>query len=212
MIYDIHTHHHPSTPGTAIVQLVPDNFSPQVGHYYSVGLHPWDIREDWSTQMAKLLIMGLHPQVLMIGEAGLDRKNSRAPMDLQIEVFRKHIQLSELLHKPLIVHCVKAFDELIALRKDSKTTLPWIIHGFRGGIEQWHQLTRAGLHVSIGDRHNEELIKGLAPQDLLLESDERNDISTTYQLVSNNIGIEIDHLKQHISNNIHHLLAAQRIR
>ena len=212
MIYDIHTHHHPSTPGTAIVQLVPDNFSPQVGHYYSVGLHPWDIREDWSTQMAKLLIMGLHPQVLMIGEAGLDKKNSRAPMDLQIEVFRKHIQLSELLHKPLIVHCVKAFDELIALRKDSKATLPWIIHGFRGGIEQWHQLTRVGLHVSIGDRHNEELIKGLAPQHLLLESDERNDISTTYQLVSNNIGIEIDHLKQHISNNIHHLLAAQRIR
>lgn len=212
MIYDIHTHHHPSTPGTAIVQLVPDNFSPQVGHYYSVGLHPWDIREDWSTQMAKLLIMGLHPQVLMIGEAGLDKKNSRAPMDLQIEVFRKHIQLSELLHKPLIVHCVKAFDELIALRKDSKATRPWIIHGFRGGMEQWHQLTRVGLHVSIGDRHNEELIKGLAPQDLLLESDERNDISTTYQLVSNNIGIEIDHLKQHISNNIHHLLAAQRIR
>ena len=209
MIYDIHTHHHPPIPGTAIVQLAPDDFSPQVGHFYSIGLHPWHIREDWRTQMAKLLVMGLHSQVLMIGEAGLDKKNGFAPMGLQLEVFRKHIYLSELLHKPLIVHCVKAFDELIALRKESKAIQPWIIHGFRGGIEQWRQLTRAGLYVSIGNRHDKELIKELTPQQLFLESDDFGDISTIYQLVSDNIGVGVNDLELQIGKNTHHLFAAQ---
>ena len=71
MIYDIHTHHHPALPGEAIVQLTPDAFCPQPGHFYSVGLHPWNIRNDWRTQMAGLLVRALHPQVVMIGETGL---------------------------------------------------------------------------------------------------------------------------------------------
>ena len=86
MIYDVHTHHHPATPGEAIVQLTPDAFHPQPGHLYSVGLHPWDIRDDWRTQMAKLLTMALHTHVVMIGETGLDKKNGSAPMELQMEI------------------------------------------------------------------------------------------------------------------------------
>ena len=208
MIYDVHTHHHPATPGEAIVQLTPDAFTPQPGHFYSVGLHPWDIRNDWHTQMAKLLVMALHTHVVMIGETGLDKKNSPAPMELQMEVFREHVHLSELIRKPLIVHCVKAFDELLAIRKETKATLPWIIHGFRGGVEQWHQLTRAGLHVSIGSLCNPELIRELTPQHLLLESDDRGDIDSAYHLVSESTGLDSSELKRHVANNIHHLLTA----
>ena len=112
MIHDLHTHHYPDTPNTAIVQLTTDTPSPLSGHYYSVGLHPWSISEDWRTQMAKVAVIALHPQVLMLGEAGLDKKKGTAPIELQMEVLREHIRLSELLHKPLIVHCVKAFDYL----------------------------------------------------------------------------------------------------
>lgn len=202
MIYDIHTHRHPATPGTAIVQLTPDAFYPQPGHLYSIGLHPWDIRSDWRTQMAKLLVMALHPQVLMIGEAGMDKKNGTAPLDLQMEVFREHVRLSELTHKPLIIHCVKAIDELLALRKETKATLPWIIHGFRGNVEQWHQLTRAGLHVSIGNRHDATLAQELTPQHLLLESDDLGDIDTTYQLVNEATGLDIPTLAHHVTDNI----------
>ena len=208
MIYDVHTHHHPATPGEAIVQLTPDAFAPQPGHFYSVGLHPWDIRNDWHTQMAKLLVMALHTHVVMIGETGLDKKNSPAPMELQMEVFREHVHLSELIRKPLIVHCVKAFDELLTIRKETKATLPWIIHGFRGGVEQWHQLTRAGLHVSIGSHCNPELIRELTPQHLLLESDDRGDIDSAYYLVSESTGLDSSELKHHVANNIHHLLTA----
>lgn len=206
MICDLHTHHHPATPGTAIVQLTPDAFSPLPGHLYSVGLHPWDIRDDWRTQMAKLLVMALHPQVVMIGEAGLDKINGNAPMEVQTAVFSEHIRLSELLRKPLIIHCVKAIDELIAIRKELKPTLPWVIHGYRGGMEQWQQLTRAGLHVSIGKHYDTALIGQLTPHHLLLESDDTTELDTVYDRASHDTGIPNSTLQQYVDANIRHLL------
>lgn len=206
MIYDIHTHHHPAAPGTAVVQLTPDAFSPLPEHFYSVGLHPWDISNDWRTQMAKLLVMALHTHVLMIGETGLDKKNSPASMETQLEVFREHIRLSELIRKPLIIHCVKAFDELLAIRKETKATLPWIVHGFRGGVEQWQQLSRAGLHVSLGKHYDTELIKHLPLHQLLLESDDTTELNNVYDRASHDTGISIPELRAHVGNNLLRLL------
>lgn len=206
MIYDIHTHHHPAAPGTAVVQLTPDAFSLLPEHFYSVGLHPWHISNDWRTQMAKLLVMALHTHVLMIGETGLDKKNSPASMETQLEVFREHIRLSELIRKPLIIHCVKAFDELLAIRKETKATLPWIVHGFRGGVEQWQQLSRAGLHVSLGKHYDTELIKHLPLHQLLLESDDTTELDTVYDRASHDTGISIPELRAHVGDNLLRLL------
>lgn len=211
MIRDLHTHHHPAALGEAIVQLTPDAFTPQQGHFYSIGLHPWDIHDDWRTQMAKLLIMALHPQVTMIGETGLDKKNGSAPLELQMEVFREHIHLSELIHKPLIIHCVKAIDELLAIRKEMKATQPWVLHGFRGGVEQWEQLTRLGLYTSIGQRYDEALIKTIPLTHLLLESDDTGDIDAVYQHVSHDTGIDCATLTQHAATNIYNLLTQHRL-
>lgn len=205
-IYDIHTHHLPAIPGTAIVQLMPDAFTPDPGHYYSVGLHPWYITNDWRTQIGKLSIMALHPQVVMIGETGIDKRNSSASLELQMEVFREHVRLSQLVRKPLIIHCVKAIDELLALRKELKATLPWILHGFRGGLEQWQQLSRAGILISIGEHYNKALIQQIPLSALLLESDDTNSISTIYERVSNEMGIATENIYHQVKSNIHHLL------
>lgn len=211
MIRDIHTHHYPNTSGEAIVQLMPDAFCPQQGHFYSVGLHPWEIKDDWRTQMAGLLVKALHPQVAMIGETGIDKKNGAAPLEVQMEVFREHVRLSELLRKPLIIHCVKGFDEVLAIRKEMKAALPWLIHGFRGGIEQWQQLSRAGLLVSIGEHYDEELVKELPLSQLFIESDERGDLVAIYNLVSETKHVEASELAQHVAANIYSLLTACRL-
>lgn len=205
-IYDIHTHYHPQESGTAIVQLTPNDFISHPNHYYSVGLHPWDITPDWRVQMAKLFVMAQHRHVLLIGETGIDKKNGNAPLEQQIEVFREHIRLSELVRKPLIIHCVKGVDEILALRKASKATLPWIIHGFRGDIEQWQQLCRAGIWVSIGKHYNEQLIQALPTSHLLLESDNTNELDAVYKNVSTAIGMDETTLRHHVSLNIHHIL------
>lgn len=205
-IYDIHTHQHPHEAESAIVQLIPDDFFPCSDHYYSVGLHPWDIISDWRVQMAQLYVMALHPRVLMIGEAGIDKVNSSAPLELQVEVMREHIRLSELVRKPLIIHCVKGVDEILALRKESQATLPWILHGFRGGVEQWRQLSRAGIWVSIGLRYNEQLIQALPANHLLLESDDTRELDVVYKQVAAATNTDEATLRHTVANNIRYIL------
>ena len=85
-----------------------------------------------------------------------------------------------------------------------------VFHGFRGGIKQWEQLTHAGLHISIGRNHHAELLKALAPHQLLLESDDFDNLSAIYDLASECTGITVDDLKHHVATNIHHLFTAQR--
>ena len=208
-IRDLHTHHHPAEPGTSIVQLSLTDFIPYSGHYYSVGVHPWYITDDCRVQMAKLAVLALHPQVVMIGEAGIDKKNGSAPLELQIEIFRQHIALSEMLSKPLIVHCVKAVDELLAIRNETKATQPWILHGFRGGVEQWRQLSRAGILVSLGAHYNADLIRQIPLSQLLLESDDSHDIDSIYEQVANDINVNISELRTHVGSHIRQLIESR---
>ena len=210
MIYDIHTHCSPDKFGEAIVQLTPDAFHPQDGQFYSVGLHPWDVCDNWRVQMAGLLVMALHPQVVMIGEAGIDKKHSSSSLAQQKEVFREHVRLSELTRKPLIVHCVKGVDEILAIRKEMKATLPWVIHGFRGGIEQWEQLTRAGLYVSVGKYYDEDLVKYLPLSHLFVESDDLGNADIAYERISMTKHIDESELRQYVAANIYSLLTAYR--
>ena len=208
-ICDLHTHHHPAEPGSAIVQLSLIDFIPLPGHYYSVGLHPWYIADDWRVQMAKLAVLALHPQVVMIGEAGMDKKNGSAPLEVQMEVFRLHVALSEMLYKPLIVHCVKAMDELLAIRKEMRTTQPWVLHGFRGGVEQWHQLSRAGVLVSLGRYYDADLVKQLPLSQLLLESDDSYTIDAVYGQVASDVNVNISELRTHVCCHIRHLIESR---
>lgn len=210
MIYDLHTHHHPILPGEAVVQLSPDAFVPQPGHLYSVGLHPWDVGGDWRVLMASLLVMALHPQVVMVGETGVDKIKGTAGIELQVEVFREHVKLSELVCKPLIVHCVKAIDEILAVRKELRAQMPWVIHGFRGGVEQAKQLVRAGIFMSVGGRFDEELLRALPLDSILVESDELSDVGVVYERVGAIKGVEVAELKQHVANNIYDFLASYR--
>ena len=205
-ICDLHTHHHPTEPGSAIVQLSLTDTIPLPGHYYSVGLHPWYIADDWRVQMAKLAVLSLHPQVLMIGEAGMDKKNGSAPLEVQMDIFCLHVALSEMLCKPLIVHCVKAIDELIAIRKETNATQPWVLHGFRGGVEQWKQLSRAGILVSLGAHYNADLVKQLPLSQLLLESDDSYAIDEVYEQVASDVNADASELRAYVCRYIQHLI------
>lgn len=205
-IYDIHTHCLPQDPGTAIVQLTPDHFYCVPEQYYSVGIHPWEITPNWQTQLGQMAIMGLCPQVLMIGEAGLDKTKAAVPIEEQTIIFREQVKLSEILHKPLIVHCVKAMDELLHIHKRSKATQPWIYHGFRGGKEQARQLRNAGIYISLGKYYNTDLLQSLPLENLLLETDDTSDIDAIYHSVSEKLHIGKDELAQLVSSNIQRLL------
>jgi len=176
---DIHTH----TAKTAddliqIVNLDLEQLCPEQG-YYSYGIHPWEMdNADFKPEKAFSLLEEklLSPNVLALGEAGLDKMHKES-FEQQIVLFERQIELSEALQKPMIMHDVKSHNEILALRKKHKAKQPWILHGFNGTEQDIRQLTGRGLYLSVGESllHSERKItKSLKniPLDLLfLETD-----------------------------------------
>lgn len=160
---DVHTHY-PSREGEDVIQQ----------DINSVGIHPWYIKEETVDEVINILVDKLehdeNKQIKAIGECGLDRL-STVPMDVQQRVFIKHVELSERFHLPLIIHCVKATDELLAIRRSCSPTQLWIWHGFRGKPQQLEQLLRAGLYISFGFKYNKESLLACPPDRMYLETD-----------------------------------------
>lgn len=166
---DYHTHNPNIPPGTGIINLpravilAPDTFRPVPGGLYSAGIHPWwTADDDLDHELAGVARLARHPQVVAIGECGLDTLRG-GPLDRQLAILKWHIQLAETVKKPLTLHCVRAFHLLLALRKQqthqtaqaNQTSTPrMVIHGFRGGPALASQLLSAGFELSFGPRHN----------------------------------------------------------
>ncbi len=105
----------------------------------------------------------------LIGECGLDRLCA-TPYDLQLAAFEAQIALSEELCRPIILHCVRALDDVLRLKRG--TTQPWIWHGFRGKPQQLQQLLDHGFYVSFGFRHHAESLRACPSDRLFLETDD----------------------------------------
>ncbi|WP_232056673.1 TatD family hydrolase [Methylomonas rhizoryzae] len=120
------------------------------GRYFSLGMHPWFIeRQAQEIAFSRLERLAAHPKVLAIGECGLD-KCIATPPARQAEVFSRHIELSEAVGKPLIIHCVRAFAELLQLKKRFAPRQAWIVHGFTGKPALAKQLLQHGCYLSFG--------------------------------------------------------------
>jgi TatD DNase family protein len=118
--------------------------------YCCVGLHPWFLTEEnaeagfeWVERSASL------PQVVAIGETGLDRLRGPGPV-CQRSLFERHVRLAESLDKPVVVHAVRSFNELLELRRSWRPRTPWIVHGFAKGPLVAHGLVAAGCWLSFG--------------------------------------------------------------
>ena len=161
---------------------------------YSAGIHPWDagnIRSAWLDNMKILLNFD---QVVAVGECGLD-KNSPVPIEKQIEVFELQIKLSETSQKPLIIHCVGCYNELMNLHKAFNPKQTWIIHGFRGKPEMVSQLTRAGMYISYGEKFNPESVQATPVEKILVESDDSDvPLQELYLAIATAKGCEVREL------------------
>lgn len=138
----------------------------------SVGLHPWDIGDDWEERIRDVATSAKAGNVVMIGECGIDKINSTAALEIQTAIFIKHIEISEKLKKPLLIHCVKAFDTIIALHRKTRPAQQWIIHGFRGKPQLAASLLKEGLYLSLGEHFNNVTAKTIPADRLFVESDE----------------------------------------
>lgn len=195
---DIHTHNKSEETAYAIFN---SNGEPTTG-CASVGIHPWDVDNNWKERFRTIKELAKAPDITAIGECGIDRAHSGAGLELQTEVFRAHITLSEELKKPLIIHCVKAVDNIISQYKECKPQQAWIIHGFRGKPQQAEQLTRAGLYLSLGEHFNAESAKVIPADKLFIESDESSlPINEIYNSVAQARNMSLEELILQIETN-----------
>lgn len=167
---DIHTHNCAATEHT----IYNCGTSYTADRSISVGIHPWHINDNWKSEFTAIAEYAKADNVVAIGECGLDTLKSPATIELQEEILKAHILLAEELQKPLIIHCVKAYDRLIALHKELKPQQAWILHGFRGKPQQAEQLIKAGFYISLGEKFNPESAKVIPMEKLFIESDESN--------------------------------------
>ena len=200
-LIDIHTHRLPIDQDvTAIVSIDMSNLSLLNHAYCSVGIHP---RQTDITGLHKLEAIAKQPNVVAIGETGFDKLAS-STLKQQKELFIAHIELAEKLRKPLIIHCVKAWQELIHIRKQYVSDIQWIIHGFRGNGKLAHQLLQFGFHLSFGPYFQLDAIRiAWDTHRLYAETDDSNiSIVEVYQSIASQLSISCKALSYEIAANI----------
>ena len=148
---DIHTHKDNPAFGHYALMNISSEFDllPATG-LFSAGLHPWHLHPDAvSMEWQKLQSFCSKPNVLAIGECGLD-KVCTTNEGLQQEYFIKQIELANSLNKPLIIHCVRAFDEVLLLLKRIPVRVPVVFHGYNKSKELADRILADGHYLSFG--------------------------------------------------------------
>ena len=188
---DIHTHHQPPQP-LGVVSVTIESFDPIDGQLYALGIHPWSTTSNVSSQeWQKFEELAALPCVVAIGECGID-KIKGGPLFRQLIVMQRQVEISEKLHKPLIIHDVKAHDVIVGLKRDLKPVQKWLVHGMRGKPSVAKMLTDAGIYLSFGEKFNPETPRTIPPHMLLAETDESSlDIIEIIRQLSENLGHDI---------------------
>jgi TatD DNase family protein len=144
--YNIHTHSAHETSALCIQNIHDDFHRETMGNPVSMGLHPWFLN-DIEQQFSDLKRNASRSEVLAIGECGLD-KLTAADWNLQLRAFQAQIQLADELQKPLIIHCVRAFNEVLAQLKH--VSVPVIFHGVNNKWTHIEPVVKSGYYLSFG--------------------------------------------------------------
>lgn len=208
---DIHCHSAAADEGGAIVSFDTLDYDPAAayGRSYTLGIHPWFIaRQNCEEALHKIAKACDDPYLLAIGECGLD--NSIAtPLSLQESVFRAQIDIAEQCRKPVIIHAVRSFNELLRIRKNAKARQPWIIHGFNGNSDIAGQLLKQGCYLSFGKALLQEnsrasrVLAAVSPERWFLETDAAEDVSIgeIYAAAAKILGLDVKSLQHQIITN-----------
>lgn len=200
---DIHTHKSQLSEEVISVRNCDDETVPET--WCSIGIHPWQSIQVISDNgfiersMKSLAVKCKLPQVLFLGETGLDAKRG-ADMEIQKELFLRHVELSEQLGKPMIIHCVKAIEEIVAIHKQQHPSQRWIMHGYRKNATLANQILRQGIELSFGRYFDAEAMKMAYEANVLwLETDESGErIEDVYQMASEALSVSVEELKLNI--------------
>ena len=208
---NLHTHQFSNLSDVIeVVNQYPWEFDASIPKY-SIGIHPWYIDENRIESDLNIISEKLQlPECLALGECGLD-KRIEITMELQTSVFKQQLQLVQQTEKPIILHCVAAYDEVIALKKELKVENPMIIHGFSKNEQVANSLLKNGFYLSFGKyllrsrnigTELEKVFKFTPENKILLETDTvEESIYEVYEKAAFIKGISVDEMKAIVLQN-----------
>lgn len=205
----INLHTHSFSNDVSVLEVVnqyPWEYNEAISQY-SIGIHPWYINNDRLDSDLKFIDEKLLLiECLALGECGLD-KRIETPLNNQIKVFQQQVDLVQKTKKPIILHCVAAYQEIIEIKKEMNIQNPMIIHGFSKNIQVSKSLLDNGFYLSFGkyllrNPDLENVFKFVPENKIFLETDTIEEtIVDVYQKASQVKNIKIEELKEIININ-----------
>jgi len=206
---DIHTHNTVisedviSVPGMFLQEL---DFQSEIVSPFSAAIHPWHARKFTLKEVTGMLNnLVRQPGLIAIGETGLD-KACTTDYRAQKALFDLHVEFAHKYHKPLILHVVKSWNDLIGYL--GHINVPFIVHGYSEGVELTKQLIDLGCYFSLGKSvfgilpRFREAIQIIPISTLFIETDDSKvKIEEIYQEVAKITDISLDDLKIQINKN-----------
>lgn len=217
MYIDFHTHKPIYNNNPDILEVISMHKNVKYEkEYFTVGHHPWWTERPLSEHdLQNLETLLLDKFCLGIGESGLDKLKG-ASKEIQEEVFYQHIMLANKHDVPLIIHCVRQYDQVINFRKKYGKT-PWVIHGFRRNIQLVKSLIDQGIMVSVSpfERMNEsfvEMLKFLPSDSYFVETDSEYSLNIIqrYQIIADLKAIDLEDLKAQMVENFNSFFCLER--
>ena len=217
---DFHTHRRTSQSGVLSIpnfsqKDFEDDIHSATFDCASIGLHPWFLtRANFSKDFEKISQLVHNQAIVAIGECGLDKMRGE-DLAFQTTAFEAQIRLAESVSKPVVIHCVRAFGEIIAVKKRLKPTVPLIIHGFNKNQNILDELLRHGFFISIGASilpknavYTEEspfskIFQKIPLDRLFFETDDNENISISevYEAAAEILKIDLNDLQSMIYTN-----------
>ncbi|WP_265426602.1 TatD family hydrolase [Chryseobacterium sp. YIM B08800] len=196
-------HHHKKNISKGIYNLGYGETPPEF--QYSIGIHPQDIQWENIESQFNWLNSTITENCFAIGECGLDGLISME-QKIQEQVFKKQIAISNEFKKPLIIHCIRKFYEVISFRKMADQ--PMIIHGFNKKQSIADDLLKNKFYLSFGKAvlYNlslQNVLKRTPLEKIFLETDNEDfNIEELYIKVSELKRISLERLNEQISENL----------
>ncbi len=128
------------------------------------GIHPWFVTEAAGNWFNNLTAMLTRFPNAAVGEIGLDK--TKPHYDMQSVIFKQCLKIAEQFKRPACIHCVKAWDDMIPILRQTQT--PCLLHRFNGSAEIVRQLSNLPVYFSVPDTKR---LAFIPPEKLMLESD-----------------------------------------
>lgn len=217
---DIHTHHVNIEWGQLAIlnYVMPLNEIPSA-QYFSAGWHPWYLNgfseNECKSEFKKL---ASYKNFVAVGECGLDRKKGNN-WDEQILAFETQLEIAKEYKKPLILHAVKSYSDLLQLLKMHQFENKILIHGFIGNEQVIRQFSTFDTYFSFGksifndQSKSIESLKTVAAEKIFLETDDSNfSISDIYLRAATIRQVSVEELSRITRNNFRKFIGDELVR